>query len=140
MLIGLSLVQWFAFLLGSVIVLFFAVIGIRALIILVKLIWRSLLGQVVEFNEECPDNILTAITPLKRKAKRREYVKAINRLQKDNDKFADQMATIIPDKTIEILVARYNKLIEQNNKLISEYRAVIENKRDFVEDKNDDTK
>ncbi|MFC2019557.1 hypothetical protein ACFLU4_06390 [Chloroflexota bacterium] len=112
----LSFLEWFAYLLGLIIVLFFIAMGLYALVGLVKLIWRCVFGQVVEMSN-LSTNHLTATAPLKDKSVSKEYKKAL-----------------------KILIEKNKRIIENNEMLIAEYQSIIEDERKQTETKKDAVK
>lgn len=113
MLLSLSLVQWFAFVLGGVIVLFFASMGIYAFYQLLILIKRSILGDKVEMSN-LSANHLIATTPLKGESNRKEHLKAIKILMENNE-----------------------KLITEHQRLLSEYQSIVKNEKKLGEKRKD---
>ncbi|MBL7126548.1 MAG: hypothetical protein ISS58_04980 [Dehalococcoidales bacterium] len=98
----LSAFQWFLYILGSIIVLFFVAMGIYSLLNLLKLLWRAKFGELVEYDESWPPYLLAAITPIEREANIKKYRNILG-----------------------VLIKQNNKLIRQNNKLVNEYSDII---------------
>jgi len=97
----LSFLEWFAFISGGITVLFFIGMGLYTLANLLRLMFHSIFGEVVEMSN-LSENHLAATTPLKGKSDSKEYTKAI-----------------------KILMGNNEKLIAENKKLMSEYLAFV---------------
>jgi len=79
--VNLTPIQWFFYILGSIMVFFFLAIAIRSLYGLAKLLWHAKFGQNIEYDPETiHENFLTVITPIKAEANLKECGIAIARL------------------------------------------------------------
>lgn len=98
---------WFAYIVGSVVVIIFVAMGLFTFIKSAILLWNGKFGQLVEYNSQEDLNVLKAIKPIEN--------------TKDLEQYRDFL----------------KKLIEENNKLITEYYSIINRLEDKSVVKNE---
>jgi hypothetical protein len=95
MLKELSLLQWFAYVVGSIVVLFFLVMVCYSLFKMAKLFWLGKFGQIIKYDQTTPSNIISAIKPLENDKDLREYKIILEKLIVEKEELIKEYQSVI---------------------------------------------